>query len=646
MRIEKTIDARRTSKNFEADDAFIKRAIDGANLNALRMAIYQQTGDRRLENLEIDENGLRGGALIGYEMSKSTSALIKKIAFDYLKSRPHTPVPLPARETTRRHMEMFVGRELSEKEFRYGYEVLAVEDAPRDAKWSKERPREKAEACDVVIIGAGINGLSLGVQLNRLGIPYRIYDKQAGIGGTWEINDYPQLRVDISTFLYQFKFDKNYPWKSHYATRDELREYTHYIAEKYGVAPHITLNTEVIEAIWSESDKRWHIKRRDMDGNIVEESARVLISAVGLLAHAKLPDIPGIETYKGKMFHSTEWDHDFDMKGKSAALIGTGSTGCQLAPAVAQEAGHLSIYQRSAPWIMPVKGYHDFISPEMRWLFDTVPNYWNWMVYAAHVGEVPIQDLQVVDPEWVAKGGVVNAQNAGLRKTLIGYMELKLGDPELVKKCIPDYPPFARRPVMDNGYYETIVRDNVELVTSGIDQINATGILDKTGVQRDYDVIILSSGYHVSKYLWPIRYEGREGATPQQLWAKDGARAYYGLTLPEFPNFFVLWGPNGMPRGGGFHDWAEIWSRYIAQLIIHMIENDQKSFVVKPDRFQDYNDRMDRENKKLLWESQGVGGYYVNEHGRSGVNMPWPMHDFYDMIREANPEDYIWGASS
>ena len=625
------------------DDAFIRRAIDQANLNVLRVALYQQTGDPALEAMKVEKKGLRGGALTAYMLSPEHFDEVREKAFEYLTSN-HAPVSAaPDKAQAEELMAVFLNQQQTPIEVDFGYEELSFEQYSRDITWSTPTSRDKLGDFSVLVVGAGISGIAAGVQLNRLGVNYRIIEKQEGLGGTWHLNDYPEARVDISTFIYQFKFEKNYPWKSHYATQADLKEYLEHIADKYQVRENISLQTEVVDAAWDEQTKKWGVKILNADGSVENASANIVLSCSGLFTTPKLPDIKGIESYQGKMFHTTAWDHDYDVSNKSIAVIGTGSTGCQLVPGLAKRNCDVTVFQRTPSWVTPIKGYTSRVSEEKRWLFDTMPAYWNWFVFSTYIAEMPMQELQIIDPEWEANGGVVNERNDNLRKSLTHYINSKFPDnPELAAKCIPQYPPLARRLVMDNGWYDALNQDNVELVTESIDHFYDKGIVTSDGTRHEFDLVILSAGFQVSKYLWPVDYKGRGGATPDKLWEKDGARAHLGINMPGFPNFFMFYGPNGNGRGGGFHSWAEIWSRYLGGVIVHMVENDYQEVEVRHDAFQRYNDAMDEENKNLLWESQGKGSYYVNAQGRSGVNMPWSVHDFYAMVKQPDFDDFDW----
>ena len=618
---------------------FLKQALSEASINALRVALYHETDDPDLSEMPVIQRGSRGGALMSYAVDKSYHDIIRGKALNYLQSG-HSPKQAPDKIRTAQLIETFTGTTPSKSELDFGYEELGFEAFPRLARWKDKSPKN-IDDYNVAIIGSGFSGLAAAVQLEQLGIPYQIFERHPDIGGTWFVNDYPEARVDVSTFLYQFKFEKNYPWESYYAGQAELKRYINHIVDKYDIRSKISLSHSLEKASWDDKTSRWNLNFQTADGQSISAQSRFVISATGLFRTPKLPDIPGIETYTGKMFHTTNWDHNWDYSGKKMAVIGTGSTGSQLVPALANSAATLTVYQRTANWVTPVKGYKSSVSKEKRWLLDNMPGYASWYNFASYIAEIPAQNLQVVDSEWTAKGGRVNAKNAELAQSLKAYIRYKIGDDdELFEKLVPKHPPLARRLVIDNGWYDALVKETVELVSGSIGQITKTGIIGSDGIHRECDGIVLGAGFEVSEFLYPVEYIGRDGVTLETLWKKDGGRAYKGMTLPHFPNFFMFYGPNAQARAGSFHSWVEILSRYIASLIVETIEQEAASVEVKNDAYLSYNKDMDAALESILWQSEGMGGYYLNKHGRSHINMPWSLHEFFQMVKTADVSAY------
>lgn len=623
------------------DEAFVRRVLKSANLNALRLALYYQTDDESLRRMKVVERPVQGGALVGYLLDREHRDELIGKAVAYLLSGAQ-PKPEPTREQAIAMMPLFTGHAPRPGDAEFGYEDMGFGRYPRNAAWSSAPPSARLKDFSVTIVGAGFSGIAAAVQLDRLGIRYQVVERQADIGGTWQLNDYPDARVDISSFLYQFKFEKNYPWQSYFATRDELKQYFDHIVDKYEIRSRIRLGTSVTSAAWSDADKKW---RLELLGPAGAETVRsnVVISCSGLFSTPNLPQIPGIEKFAGKMFHTTAWDREYDYAGKRIVLIGTGSTGCQLMPRLAQTAEKVTVIQRTANWIMPVHGYHERVCEDKRWLLDNFPGYCNWFLYSHHVGSLQKQEMETLDPEWIAKGGRVNERNHRLATALTEFIRGKVGArDDLLRKLIPTHPPLARRLVIDNAWYDALIRDNVELVAGGVQRITANSVIAEDGSEHPCDLIVLSAGFKVSRYLWPVNYQGRNGVGVQDAWNKDGARAYLTMTLPGFPNFFMLYGPNAGVRGGSFHSWIEIFMRYIGELLVKMLEDGKSEIEVRREAFEDYNARMDAEMAAVLWHTEGQGGYFVNEHGRVGTQMPWKADRFYELVRKSDPQNFLF----
>ena len=625
----------------ESRETFIRRAVDQGHHNALRLALYQITGDPELAAMKVVQKEIRGGALIQEVVAEEDLPALKAKLVDYLLNPPADVPPPPPAEKAAELIKLFNSTEKSENFIRFGLEELALDDYPRDVAWTNKPAQDVLDKFQVLIIGAGISGIAASIQLKKLGINYRVVERQSDFGGTWHINNYPEARVDTGSFLYQFKFEKNYKWSEFFAARDETKRYLAHVVERHGVLPDFTFDVEVVESVWDEDKAAWQVTLQHKDGRTEQFSANTIISGSGLFAKPNIPNIPGIESYEGAMFHTTQWDHSFDYTGKRVAIIGTGSTGTQMMPGIARKAAQVAVYQRTPNWIMELEGYRSAVTGEMQWLFDNMPYYWNWYSYATFDTAMHLQDCQTYDHEYRAEHGGINPQNTKVQAALTEYLQRKLGaDSDLYRKCLPSYPPLARRLVVDNGFYDALLEDHVELVTEGIEAITPTGIRSKDGVEREFDLIALAGGFEVQRYLHPVNYVGRNGVTLDKAWAKDGGRSYIGLTMPDFPNLLMFYGPNGQPRSGGFYSWAEIWSRYAAGMIVHMLENGHRSADVKHDVFDRYNEQLDTAMKEVLWEVEGAGGYYNNEFGRCGVNLPFLTEDYHAMVATPNPDDY------
>ncbi len=636
-----TADVIAKKDNVQFDEATVLDALKEADINVLRLALYQQTGDQELAAMSVVQHQREGSPFKHTMVDPKHHDTVREKAKAYLLSGAGT-MNIPSKSQAYEMMEVFYGRELSQSDKDYCWGDLAFEGFPRGAAWANKPPQEVLDDITVTIIGAGFSGLLAAIQMERLGLKWRIIERQSGLGGTWWLNDYLEARVDVTSFLYQFKFELGYPWKNFYATQGELQEYVAYIVDKHNLRDRITLDTKVTKAVWNEDAKSWQMEIEGPDGTAEAFDSTFIISASGQFSTPQLPNIEGIESFKGKMFHSTEWDHDYDLNGKRVAIIGTGSTGSQMTRGIAERASHLTVYQRTPNWLMKMPRYRDKVPTGLQWLMDNMPGYKNWYVFGEHISQLRMDGMNDVDEAWRAKGGHINERNDQLRELLKGYIfKAVKGDKDLYKKLVPSYAPLARRPVVDNDWYKTLTLDHVDLAADGIERFTETGIVSKDGVERGHDAVVLTSGFAVERFLWPVEYVGRDGATLEKLWEKDGPRAYKTAMLPGFPNFVMMYGPNSGLVGGSYHSWVELYSQYYCRVITETIERRAESFELKREAYDAFNEELDEKERTWVYHVEnGGGGYYMNQHGRSSVRLPWKLPEFYEKLREPDFNDY------
>jgi 4-hydroxyacetophenone monooxygenase len=625
----------------------LRRVLEHANPNVLRMAVFQVTRNAELANMKVAKRPLRGGAFLESVLSDQDQERVRELAIDMLTGdRTASNAEVPDDETLKDMMSLMTGEPVTEEAFAFGREELAFADVPRAASWTGPSAPPLPAGFSVGIVGAGASGIAAGVQFERLGIPYAIYEKQVDLGGTWNLNQYPDARVDTPSFLYQYKFDKNYPWPEYFASQAEVQQYLVYIAKKYRVYDKIRFRTEVTAGTFDATTGSWSLQIDSETGSYVDHRT-VVISASGLFATPKLPNIPGVDHFGGTVFHTTAWPGFEPVDGKRIAIVGNGSTGVQLMPALAGRAAHVSVFQRTPQWISPMEQYREQVSEEFRWILDNVPFYWNWNCYSSEIAALALESAQVYDPQWQAQGGHISPRNDALRRTLTSYIRSEVGnDADLADKLIPDYAPLARRPVVDNGWYAALLRENVELITDPIDRIERSGVITAAGRAIELDTIIFATGFDTTKYAAPTRYVGREGKSLEDYWSVDGARAYLGLTIPTFPNFLVFYGPNAQPRAGALIPWVEIWAKHAADLVVHLVELGAKTFEVSQDTFRSFNKRLDAAAHDIIWVEGAPKdrNYYINEHGRQFVNTTLSYGDSYSYFDGDIFESYIWEA--
>ncbi|OCC24704.1 hypothetical protein MB02_04290 [Croceicoccus estronivorus] len=623
------------ARSAQVDHDFIRRAVELADLDAVRVSIYQMTGASDIADLPVAKDLTR----------EQRETLIDK-AVEWLKNHASAEMPAePSLDKLRELMTVATHKEMSDLEFEARRDLPGFRDYPFAAEWEGEKP-EIPEGFKVAIIGSGPSGIAAAVQCKVLGIPYVVLERQAGAGGTWIINRYPEIRVDTPSITYEFSFEKRYPWKEHFGRGDQVREYLDHVSRKYGVRDNTRFCSDLKKATFDEGRNLWTLEFETPEGKDTLE-ANVVITACGTFANAKLPDFEGMESFKGQIVHPSRWPQDLDLTGKRVALIGNGSTGVQMLGALAKKAAHVYAVQRTPQWISPREKYGAPMEPEISWLVDNLPGYWNWWRYMATAALFDIHSIQIPDPDWQAKGGKINQANDQLRDFLTGYIKQETGgDQELIDQLVPDYAPFSRRPVVDNGFYRALTRDNVDLVTGGIARLCPDGIVMEDGRTLDVDVIISATGFEVVKYLLPARYIGREGKDLHEVWdSGDGPRAYRSMMMPGFPNMFMVYGPNSQPLSGGtgLPAWYMVWASFAGQCMMKMLQEGKQRVEVKNTPFEDYNVALDREASNLVQLTKEGGverNYYVNrQHNRLQVNAPWESPDFHRLCTVVDWDD-------
>ena len=506
-------------------------------------------------------------------------------------------------------------------------------------------PRERATPnITVAIIGAGVSGIALGAQLGRLGIDYRIYEKNPEVGGTWWDNRYPGCGVDTPNHAYSFSFGPRHQWSRYFSLRDEIQNYLTDSADNFGVRPHVQFETEVLAAHWQEDAQEWSLTLRDSNGSTRQASAPVLVSALGILNVPRWPDIPGLGDFEGTMFHSARWPDDLDLTGRDVAVIGTGATSMQLVPAIAPDVKSVTVYQRSPQWARPIDGYRDHIPEGSQWLLTHLPFYVEWfrftMLWRYGDGLLPFLRR---DPEWPYPERSMNRINDRHRQEMADYIVEQLGDrTDLLNVCIPDYPPYGKRILLDNGWFATLRRDNVHLVTDAVRSVNATGVVTADDCFRSADVIIIATGFETNQLTARLDIRGRAGAVLAEAWADDNPTAHLGITVPGFPNLFVMAGPNtGLGHGGSAMFQAECQARYITAMLIEMSARGLGAVEVRADVHDRFVAHVDAEHAELIWTHPGMTNWYRNRHGRITALMPFRLVDYWQMTHDPDLREYI-----
>lgn len=404
----------RNVEGYDVDEDFIRKGLEEVDTNALRLTLYQITGDKELGAMAVSQSKSNGGAFIDYVLSAADQAVVRNKAQGFFRqARQPNILPPLSKEETFRLMDLFSDVPMASPsrevgfDYEEGHEQLAFEDFPRDVKWTNDSPLPNIKDWKVAIIGAGVSGIAAAISVKRLGIPFNIIERQGGIGGTWRLNRYLNVRVDSLAFLYQYTFTKNYKWSEYFPTGGEILAYLEYVATNFGLSKYCKFNHEVVAAKWDEITSKWIVTLKNRDGEATFRY-NVIVSASGLFSTPNsLPDIKCITSYKGPIFHTSQWP-DIEYQGKNIALIETGSTGTQLAPALAHSANSLTVFQRTANWIIPFEDFKDPVTDHTNWIHDHMPYYWHWYIYGSFFKTLGAALVQYRDDDWTANGGLVS----------------------------------------------------------------------------------------------------------------------------------------------------------------------------------------------------------------------------------------------
>ena len=483
-------------------------------------------------------------------------------------------------------------------------------------------PAGAQDEFEVAIVGAGFGGLCMAIRLREAGTrDFVILEKSHGVGGTWKDNSYPDSACDVPSHLYSFSFAPNPDWSRKWAKQPEILAYFESLVPRYGLGPHLRLGREVAEVVWSDDDQRWTL--RTTDGHVVE--ADVVVSGLGQLNIPDIPDIDGLGSFGGTMFHSARWRHDHDLRGERVGVIGIGASAIQFVPPIAAQARRLTLFQRSPNYVAPKRdrAFH----PWERWAFRHLPA------------------VQGTYREWIYRRLEVNF-NLMRRESRLGALLQKRFRKQIrpmvserlpAEALIPDYPPGCKRVLIANDWYPALLRPDVEVVTTAVERVTPTGVVTADGREVPLDTLIFGTGFHTTEFLTPMKVSGRGGHDLNEVWG-DGAVAYLGLSVSGFPNFFMLYGPNTNLGHNSILFMIEQQVGYVLAVLEEMGRRGSTAAEVTEGALTRWDEEILRRSKDTVWAAD-CHSWYKTGNGRITNN--WIGHTTEYRKRMRHP---IWPA--
>ena len=636
-----------TASGRTFDSAQVTSAFAAAEVHPLLCSVAQVTGDLSLlrQEFEPDQTQL---LTPGRGLGPEQEAEARRLAAAALEA--HVAAGRPdhelSREELRRLYGFLIGGHSTDHWEHFLTEELALEGSdPRTPTWhvsGLEGPAPTPTSFRCAVIGAGASGVAAAHRLRQAGIEVVVFEKNADVGGTWLENVYPGCRVDVPNQLYSFSFLQTNDWVSRFSAQPDLLAYLQRVVKDLDLGECIRFSSEVTEARFDEESGRWTLTVQAGDGTSAGESFDGVVSAVGQLNRPSFPALPGRARFAGPSFHSAAWDDAVDLAGRRVAVIGTGASAAQFVPCIVDDVAHLDLYQRTPPWLLPTENYGDPFPPEFHDLLALLPSYgrWDrvWQFWLMHEGLLVAAH---VDPDWDRHTEAVSEANDFIRAMLLDVLRAQVADDELYEKMVPHFPPFAKRALRDDGRWAAACgREHVDLITTPIQEITPSGVRTSDGVEHPADVLIYGTGFTASDFVAPMRVVGTGGRELNEEWAGD-AKAYLGITVPGFPNFFMLYGPNtNLVINGSILIMVECQVHYVTEAIGRLLGAGRRTMSCRRDVHEAYAVEMEEGNAKMVWGVADVPTWYRNKHGRVTQNWPFDLHQYWHRTREPDLADY------
>ena len=634
------------SEAIVEDDDFLRQMANGSELPVLLAALAAALGDPTLLRPELQppltpidtQPHPHGGMSEGQQRE---AVEIATAALASLRDREITTVDVLPDELVQDVLRYLSGgREDWTPMLKH--ELDLAEDKGGRPSWSFDDIAQE-RAFPTLIVGAGVAGIAAAHRYAQAEVPFTLIDANTTVGGTWAKNSYPGVRLDTPTFGYSYSFAQRGDWPNQFARGGEILDYLQDVAKRAGIVDRIEFSTTLVRLRWNEDDSTWEATTRGPDGTEQVRRFSAVVSALGQLDRPNIPEFEGRDLFRGITMHSQEWDHNVDLQGLRVAVIGTGASAYQIVPAIVDDVTALTVFQRSAPWMLPAPNYHHSVTEAFRWLERKVPHYAQWFRLWVILTGIPGRAHTVTaEPDWPGAPLSVSAKNQELRDYLLSRLEAQFGgSPEILAHVIPAYPPGAKRMLRDNEVWAAaLLEDKSTLVTAAIERFTETGIVDSAGVEHEVDAVIYATGFKPSDYLDEVEVIGRHGVELHDFWDGD-ARAHNGIMVPGFPNFFLIYGPNvGGVVAGSLHFMLERAVEYSLKAIQEVLTRGVSAIDVRPEALDRFVAWVDEGNRNMAWGQPYVNTWYQNRHGRVSQIWPYTNVEYWNITESIVASDH------
>ena len=621
-----------------ADHAALRAALEAGNLQTFLMVYVHISRDEQMLNrfAQYLTNPYAPPSVVPQDLVKE---LREKLFALLTQDPPPVIAPLP-HALMQRMMSVGVSEPVSTE-----FVPLMIEQAgfePPRSRLSKAGRKMPPADFKVLVIGAGMAGLAAAIKLKDAGYTYVVIEKNAEVGGTWYENNYPGVGVDTPSHFYSLSFAQYPDWNNYHPRGRDMQSYFVGVADQFNLRQHIRFNTCVKGMRWDDARKLWLVAVASAQGEQIIE-ANVVINGHGPINRWRLPDIRGVETFKGLAMHTADWRPNVDLKGKRVAVVGTGASGAQIVAALAGQVEHLTVFQRSQHWVVRNPEYMNDVTEPVKWALRHVPQYMAWFRFRAFwFASDGLYKMVKIDPAWVGNDLAISQANEDMRQfALKGIAEVLRDRPDVAEKITPNFPIFSKRVVAGAGYLTALASDHVDLEVGGIDRIVEDGIITNDGRKVPVDAIVFATGFIMAKMSGDLVITGRDGRNLGEEWGDEDPRAYLGTTMEGFPNLFWIVGPNSAPNHAGGHNLiVEGHVHYIIECLDMMREKGACTIEATKEAFDAYNGQVDEDLKSMVWSHPKARSYYRNSKGRVFLSSPYRLVDMWTMLREPKASAY------